>query len=201
MIDQPFKTTECKTSHTIRTPVVLLLLVTLIVGGLYPLVVTLVSQLLFPTNANGSLVIVDNKVVGSRLLGQQFTHPNYFWGRLSATSPAYNAASSSGSNLSPANPKLLEVVNECIAQLKKIDPTNKAPIPVDLVTASASGLDPHISPDAAYYQMKRIAKARKLKEDEVRLLIQQHTEHRMLGFLGEPRVNVLELNLALDALK
>src|SRR5216117_3254274 len=183
----------------IRTALVLLALLTIVTGIAYPLLVTAVAQIAFPTQANGSLIVKDGKVVGSALIGQPFDDPKYFWGRPSATSPfGYNAASSSGSNLSPTNPALVKAVQERVDALRAADPDTKAPVPVDLVTASGSGLDPHISPAAALYQVHRVAKVRKLDGAAVRRLIEQHTEGRWLGLLGEPRLNVLELNLALD---
>jgi K+-transporting ATPase ATPase C chain len=178
----------------------MLMLLTLLTGVLYPLAVTGLAQLVFPAQANGSLLLRDGRPVGSALIGQAFDDPKYFWGRPSATGPfPYNAAASSGSNLGPANPDLLKTVAERVATLQKADPGNAAPIPVDLVTASGSGLDPHITPAAALYQATRVARARHLDESVVRRLVNQHTEERQLGLLGEPRVNVLRLNLALDA--
>jgi K+-transporting ATPase ATPase C chain len=171
-------------------------------GLLYPLVVTGIAQLVFPHQANGSLIIQNGQTVGSTLIGQQFTDPKYFWGRLSATGPyPYNAAASSGSNLGPTNPALLDEVKARVAALKAADPTNAQPIPVDLVTSSGSGLDPDISVAAALYQLPRVARLRGLSESALRTLVDQYTHGRQLGFLGEPRVNVLQLNLALDALK
>jgi K+-transporting ATPase ATPase C chain len=183
----------------LRPALVLLGALTLITGLLYPLVVTGVAQVLFPRQANGSLILIDGKPVGSSLIGQPFDAPKYFWGRPSATSPfPYNAAASSGSNLGPTNDALMKAVQARIDALKIADPDNPLPLPVDLVTASGSGLDPHISPAASEYQIRRIARVRGLDETDVRRLVAQHTEGRQFGVLGEPRVNVLELNLALD---
>src|SRR5947208_3880426 len=183
----------------LRPALAILLLMTLITGVGYPLVVTGIAQALFPAQANGSLIVTDGKPVGSTLIGQPFDDPKYFWSRPSATRPfADNAGSSSGSNLSPTNPDLVKAVQGRVDALRAADPGNTAPVPVDLVTASASGLDPHVSPAAALYQVARVARARKLQPDAVRTLVERHTEGRQLGFLGEPRVNVLALNLALD---
>ena len=183
----------------VRPAVVSLALFTAITGVLYPGAVTVVAQLVFPHQAAGSLVVEGGKTVGSSLIGQPFDDPKYFWGRPSATSPyGYNAASSSGSNLSPTNPDQVKTVQGRVDALRVADPGNTAPVPVDLVTASGSGLDPDISPAAALYQVGRVARARKLDEAVVRDLVARFTEHRQLGFLGEPRVNVLRLNLALD---
>jgi K+-transporting ATPase ATPase C chain len=177
-----------------------ILIFTFITGVIYPLVVTGVAQLIFPHQANGSLIIKNGQASGSVLIGQQFDDPKYFWGRLSATGPfPYNAAVSSGSNLGPTNPALMDAVKARIAALKTVDPTNTQPIPVDLVTASGSGLDPNISVAAALFQVSRVAKIRDMTIAEVTALVNQYTEGRQFGFLGEPRVNVLDLNLALDA--
>jgi K+-transporting ATPase ATPase C chain len=184
----------------IRPAIVSLALFTVITGVAYPALVTAIAELVFPHQANGSLIVKDGKAVGSALIGQPFDDPKYFWGRPSATSPfGYNAASSVGSNLSPTNPDLIKTVQGRVDALRSADPGNTAPVPVDLVTASGSGLDPHISPAAALYQVERVAKARKMSAADVHTLVERHTEGRQLGFLGEPRVNVLALNLALDA--
>ena len=186
----------------LRISVITLALFTLLTGLAYPLAVTGMAQLIFPYQANGSLMQRDGKVIGSELIGQSFTDAKYFWGRPSATVPfPYNAAASSGSNLGPTNPALEQAVKARIETLQSADPGNDAPIPVDLVTASASGLDPHISVAAALYQAPRVARERSLSEAQVRLLIAQYTEAPQFGFLGEPRVNVLRLNLALDGLQ
>ncbi len=188
--------------HELRPALVAVLALTLVTGVVYPLAVTGLAQLFFPTQANGSLVTANGRVAGSALIGQPFDDPKYFWGRPSATAPyPYNAAASSGSNLGPSNPALPQAVQARIAALRAADPGNTAPIPVDLVTASASGLDPDISPAAAEYQVPRVARLRGLDPAVVRALVAQYTRGRDLGVLGEPRVNVLELNLALDALR
>jgi K+-transporting ATPase ATPase C chain len=185
----------------IRPAIVGFLVLTLVTGVIYPLVITGISQAVFPDRANGSLIVKDGKAVGSELIGQPFSDPKYFWGRPSATGPMpYNAQASSGSNQGPTNPALMDAVKGRIQALRDADPGNIAPIPVDLVTASASGLDPHVSPAAAEYQVKRVAKARGLRVEAVEDLVAGHTEGRQFGFLGEPRVNVLKLNLALDTL-
>jgi K+-transporting ATPase ATPase C chain len=186
----------------LRPAIVSLAIFTLLTGILYPLAVTGIAQLAFPHQANGSLIIKDAQAQGSELIGQNFDDPGYFWGRLSATGPfPYNASASSGSNLGPTNPALNEAVQGRIAALKAADSSNTLPIPVDLVTASGSGLDPQISIAAALYQIPRVAKARGLSEETVHELVDQNTQGRQLGFLGEPRVNVLLLNLALDGIK
>ena len=182
-----------------RTAIITIALFTLITGVVYPLLVTGVAQVVFPGKANGSLLKKEGKVVGSELIGQQFSDPKYFWSRLSATSPfAYNASASSGSNYGPLNPALLDGAKKRIQDLRAADTSNTQPIPVDLVTASGSGLDPHIGIAAASYQIRRVARSRNLAVEQVQSLVDQNTEGRQLGFLGEPRVNVLKLNLALD---
>ncbi len=186
----------------IRPALTMLVILTLLTGLAYPLAVTGLAQLFFPDQANGSLIIRDGKVIGSQLIGQYFDKPEYFWPRPSATTPfPYNAAASGGSNLGPTNPALIEAVKARVAALRAADPGNELPIPVDLVTASGSGLDPHISPAAALYQLKRVARTRGLDENTVQALVTQHTEGRQFGLLGERRVNVLLLNLALDSLE
>jgi K+-transporting ATPase ATPase C chain len=187
---------------SLRTAMLMLLVMTVVTGVAYPLVVTGIAQLVFPRQASGSLVERDGKTVGSTLIGQPFDDPKYFWGRPSATSPfPYNAASSSGSNQGPTNPALYDAVKGRIEALRAADPSNTAAVPVDLVTASASGLDPHITPAAALYQVGRVARVRKLDEATVRALVESHVEERQWGVLGERRLNVLSLNLALDALR
>lgn len=184
----------------LRPALTLFALLSVITGLVYPLVVTGIAQAAFNDSANGSLIVRDGQVVGSELIGQSFSEPRHFWSRPSATSPMpYNAASSGGSNLGPGHPALAEAVKARIEALRAADPGNTAPVPVDLVTASASGLDPHISRAAADFQAARVARARGLPEDRVRGLVEQHTERPLLGFIGEPRVNVLRLNLALEA--
>lgn len=183
----------------IRPAIVSLALFTVVTGVVYPALVTVIAQLVFPHQANGSLIVRDGKAVGSALIGQPFDDPKYFWSRPSATSPfGYNAGSSAGSNLSSTNADLIKAVQGRVDALRSADPGNTAPVPVDLVTASGSGLDPHISPAAALYQVGRVAKARKMDEASVRRFVDQNTEGRQFGFLAEPRVNVLALNLALD---
>ena len=184
----------------LRLSLVVFALLTLVTGVVYPAVTTLIGTLAFHDRVNGSVIEVDGRAVGSRLIGQPFSGAKYFWSRPSATSPQpYNGEASSGSNLGPTNPALEMAVSDRIAALKEADPDNVAPIPVDLVTASASGLDPHISPPAAEYQVARVARERGVSADAVRALVAKATEGRTFGVLGEPRVNVLELNLALDA--
>ena len=183
----------------IRNALMSLLLFTILTGIIYPLVVTGIAQVIFPEQANGSIIVKNGKAVGSGLIGQQFEDPKYFWGRLSATGPyPYNGAASTGSNLGPNNPDLTAAVEARIKALRETEPGNAMKIPVDLVTASGSGLDPHISPAAAEYQLHRVAKARGIDDTVVRTLVAQHTQDRWLGVLGEPAVNVLALNLALD---
>ena len=188
--------------RTFKDAFLMLVGLTIVTGLIYPLLVTGIAQGMFPAQANGSLVERDGKAVGSALIGQPFSDPKYFWSRPSATAPMpYNAGASSGSNQGPRNPALADAVKGRVEALQKADPDNKAPVPVDLVTASSSGLDPHISPAAAEYQAGRVAKVRGLAPEKVRALVAEHTEGRQLGFLGEPRVNVLRLNLTLDALR
>lgn len=184
----------------LRPAVISFLLLTLLTGIAYPLLVTGISQATMSDKANGSLIVKDGKPVGSALIGQSFSDPKYFWGRPSATGPVpNNAGASSGSNLGPTNPALMDAVKARVQALHDADPGNKQAVPVDLVTASASGLDPHISPAAAEYQLARVARIRNLTTDAVNKLVAEHTVGRQFGILGEPRVNVLELNLALDA--
>jgi K+-transporting ATPase ATPase C chain len=192
----------------IRPAIMALLIFTVLMGVVYPSVVTGIAQLLFPHQANGSLIVKDGKPLGSELIGQSFDDPKYFWGRLSATGDfpynAFNAdtlTASSGSNYGPSNPALIAAVQARIDALKAADPGNTQPIPVDLVTASGSGLDPHISVAAALYQVPRVARARGMSESAVRALVDQYTVGRQFGLLGEPRLNVLKLNLALDGIK
>jgi K+-transporting ATPase ATPase C chain len=186
--------------NELRPALTMIVIMTALTGAVYPLLVTGVAQTVMPQQANGSLIVRDGKPIASELIGQPFSDPKHFWGRPSATSPyPYNASASSGSNQGPLNPALTEAVEGRIKALREADPGNKAEVPVDLVTASASGLDPHISPAAAEYQVARVARVRGLDPAKVRALVAEATEGRQLGFLGEPRVHVLKLNLALDA--
>jgi len=196
--------------HTLPTAVMkqlkpaisILWVMALITGGIYPLLITGLAQLFFPHQSNGSLLVQNDRIIGSELIGQQFDQPQYFWGRLSATAgTAYNASASGGSNFSVLNPALEEQVTARISALKAVDPENSQSIPVDLVTASASGLDPHISVASAYYQAARIANAHQLSLDQVTTLIEQYTHPRIFAVLGEKTINVLEINLALDAIQ
>ena len=188
-------------ASSLRPALTLFILLTVLTGLVYPLIVTTLAQLVFPGRSAGSLVMRDGKAIGSALIGQSFADPRYFWGRPSATTPQpYNGVASNASNLGPLNPALAEAVKQRVAALRVADPGNPAQVPIDLVTASASGLDPEESAAAAYYQAGRVARARGLPASRVQALIAAHTEGRLLGVLGEPRVNVLELNLALDAL-
>lgn len=202
-MNHPLQTTPIEPddkSPVLRPALVLFVVLSLLTGLLYPLLVTGVAQAVFPHQANGSLVQRDGQTVGSELIGQPFSQPGHFWSRPSATGPmAYNGGASSGSNLGPSHPALAEAVQARIGALRAADPGNTAPVPVDLVTASASGLDPHISLAAARYQVARVARVRGLPVEQVNALVDQHTEGAWLGFMGEARVNVLALNLALDA--
>ena len=183
----------------IRNALMSLLLFTILTGIIYPLVVTGIAQVIFPEQANGSIIVKDGKAVGSGLIGQQFDDPKYFWGRLSATGPfPYNSAASSGSNLGPNNPNLTAAVDARIKALHEAEPGNTAKIPVDLVTASGSGLDPHISLAAAEYQVKRVAKVRGIEDTRISDIVAKNTKGRLLGLIGEPVIKVLDLNLALD---
>jgi K+-transporting ATPase ATPase C chain len=185
--------------QVIRPAVAFMVVMTVLTGVVYPLVVTGIAQVAFPDQANGSLIFDGDKLVGSTLIGQPFDDPKYFWSRPSATGPfPYNAAASSGSNLGPVEPNLASAFKARLDALKQADPDNKDPVPVDLITASSSGLDPHISPAAAHYQISRVARARGLQVDAVRELVASHTELRTLGLFGEDRVNVVTLNLDLD---
>lgn len=194
----PAETKRTSLLAELRTAGLALLLFTVLTGVAYPLVITGIAQLAFPHQANGSLIVADGHIVGSELIGQPFDDPKYFWSRPSPTTPfPYNAGVSSGSNLAVTNPAQVDAIRARIARLRAADPGNTAPTPIDLVTASASGLDPHISVAAAEYQVERVAKARGMSADAVRQLVRQHTERRQLDVFGAPRVNVLKLNLAL----
>ncbi len=185
----------------LRTSIIAIVLFTVVTGVLYPLLVTGLAQLIFPGKANGSLISVNGKIVGSELIGQPFSDRGYFWSRPSSTVPyQYNAGASSASNYGPLNPALRDEISRRIHDLKGMDSTNALPVPIDLVTSSGSGLDPHISIAGAMYQIPRVARYRHIQENELRALVERYTERRQLGFLGEPRVNVVELNLALDGL-
>jgi K+-transporting ATPase ATPase C chain len=185
----------------LRPAIIIFLALTIVTGIVYPLIVTGVAELFFKDKANGSLLYIDGKPVGSALIGQQFDDPKYFWGRPSATAPApYDSSSSAGSNLGPLNSHLIQNVKARIEALNDVDPENKKPVPVDLVTSSGSGLDPHISPAAAEYQLARVARVRGMKEEDARRLVQENTQKRFLGLLGEPVVEVLKLNIALDSI-
>lgn len=186
---------------TMRNAIMSIIIFTIITGLVYPLIVTGFAQMIFPAQANGSIINMNGNAVGSALLGQQFDDPRYFWGRPSATMPyPYNGAASSGSNLGPNNPVLDKAIQERASALRAADREEPTMIPIDLVTASGSGLDPHISPAAATYQLRRVAKARGIEEAKVRVLVAANTEDRQFGILGEPRVNVLKLNLSLEEL-
>jgi potassium-transporting ATPase KdpC subunit len=186
----------------IRPAVILVVILTVITGLIYPVVLTGIAQLVWPSKAGGSLIVKDGKAIGSSLVGQSFSDQKYFWSRPSATGAwPYNGLASAGSNQGPLNPALTDAVKSRIEALRVADPTNTAPVPIDLVTASGSGLDPHISVAAANYQAARVARVRGLKPEAVQTLIAAHTQERFLGIIGEPRVNVLQLNLALDTLK
>jgi K+-transporting ATPase ATPase C chain len=186
-------------SQVVRPAVIFMVVMTVLTGVIYPLVITGIAQVVFPTQANGSLIYEGDRLVGSALIGQPFDDPKYFWSRPSATGPfPYNAAASSGSNLGPIEPNLTAAFKSRVEALKLAGPGNEKPIPVDLITASSSGLDPHISPAAADFQVSRVAKARGLQENDLRELVTKHTERRTLGLLGEERVNVVTLNLELN---
>jgi len=200
MEQSPTTIPESSRDGLLRPAVILFVLLSVVAGLVYPLVVTGLAQAIFPSQANGSLIMRGEQPVGSRLIGQGFSDPGHFWGRPSATAPmGYNAAASSGSNLGPTNPALAQAIEVRVESLRAADPGNTAPVPVDLVTASASGLDPHISLAAAEYQAVRVARERGMTVEQVRTLIGRYTEGGAVGLDGEPRVNVLELNLALDA--
>ncbi len=200
-VDREPRTRGGRVARYARQSLVLLVVLAVLVGIVYPLFITGIGQAFFHHKAEGSLIVQNGTIAGSELIGQPFTDPGYFWSRPSATSPVpYDAGASTGSNLGPTNPALLRAIADRIAALRGADPGNDAPVPIDLVTASASGLDPHISPAAAEYQVARVARVRGIPLDTVRTLVAKYTSGRQLGFLGEPRVNVLELNRALDAL-
>jgi K+-transporting ATPase ATPase C chain len=184
----------------LRAAICMFILLTLLTGAVYPLLVTAVAQAVFHHQANGSVILQDGKPIGSELIGQHFDDPRYFWGRPSATTPPYDGASSSGSNLGPTNPELIKAVKDRVENLRKTHPDQTGPVPTDLVTTSASGLDPHISPAAADFQVTRVAKSRNVDPARIRELVKAHSQSRTISLLGEPRVNVLELNLALDQL-
>lgn len=185
----------------IKSCVILFFALSILTGLIYPMIITGLGQAIFPSQANGSLLRKTGRIVGSKLIGQQFENPRYFWGRLSATTPPYNASASSGSNLGPINPKLREMIKVRLEKLRAEDPENTQSIPIDLITVSGSGLDPHMSVAAAEYQKERVARLRQKSEQDVEALIQRYTTPRFLGLLGEPVVNVLELNLALDEMQ
>ncbi|MCX6122406.1 MAG: potassium-transporting ATPase subunit KdpC [Ignavibacteriales bacterium] len=186
----------------LRISLIAIVLFTLLTGLLYPLLVTGIAQLFFPEKANGSILIKNGKILGSALIGQPFHDPKYFWSRPSSTGPfPYNAGASSGSNYGSLNPAFLDGARKRVQDLKAADSLNTQPVPIDLVTASGSGLDPHMSVASALYQLERVAKKRNVQVAQIRSLIDQYTEERTLGFLGEPRVNILKLNLALDAMQ
>jgi K+-transporting ATPase ATPase C chain len=186
----------------IKSAILMFVILSLLTGIFYPAFITGAVYIFFPHQATGSMLYRNNKLLGSALIGQEFTDPKYFWGRISETSPvAYNSSSSSGSNLGPSNPALIEKVKARIRALKEFDPDNTNPVPIDLVTSSASGLDPHISIAGAYYQIPRVARMRSLTEDMIKAIVNRHTNGRIFGLIGEPVVNVLELNLELDSIK
>lgn len=188
--------------HQARTAIALFIMMILLTGVVYPLFITGLAAVLFPHQSGGSLIMKGEKKIASQLIGQEFKSPRYFWGRPSATTPSgYNAASSTGSNLGPSNPNLKKSISARVAALRSADPDNRMPVPVDLVTASGSGLDPHISPASAFYQISRVSKARGLDEKKVTALVMKNIRDRQWGFLGEPTVNVVQLNMALDAMR
>jgi K+-transporting ATPase ATPase C chain len=202
IVNRPPAVVMRRVASAARPAVVLLIAFTILTGLVYPLAVTSLAQAIFPYQANGSFILRGNRVVGSALIGQPFNDPRYFWGRPSATTSfPYNAAASSGSNLGPSNPALADAVKARVEALQAADPGNAAPVPVDLLTASASGLDPHISVAAALYQVPRVARARGLAPTTLQQIVEQHVEGRQFGILGERRVNVLKLNLALDGVE